>query len=386
MRKHPFLASAAICVVTAAVTLVFCISVFSLRFGGFSGLRAALRIAEGRRVIEQSFVGSVDAEALTEGALDGMVRATGDRWSCYMNAEAYADYLDVTANQYKGVGITVQATEDGRGVRILDVQEDSPAERAGILKDMVLLSINGESLASKTADDARQIIGASDGQELLFVLETKTGTHLSVTLRAETLHVRVVSDELREDGLGYIRIRNFDDGAAQGAIEALERLMAQGAEGIIFDVRGNPGGKLSELIELLDQLLPEGVLFMSKDRHGTGHVIRSQADCVRIPMVVLIDENSYSAAEFFAAALSEYDWAATVGQRTTGKARSQVNILLSDGGAMHLSTESYLTPNGVDLAEQGGLTPDIEVKLTEDGDAQLDAAAQFLLEPANAAA
>ena len=386
MRKHPILVSVCICAVSVAVTLVFCISAFSLLFGGFSGLHEALRVAEGRRVIERNFVGSVDGAALTDGALEGMAEATGDRWSYYMNAEEFDAYLEASANQYTGVGITVQPSEDGRGLLIVDVQEDSPAANAGILKEMVLLSINGESLASHSADDAKRMIAASGGQEMLFVLETKTGSHLSVSLHAETLHVRVVMDEMREDGLGYIRIRNFDSGAASGAIEAVDRLIEQGASGIVFDVRGNPGGKLTELITLLDHLLPEGVLFTSRSRSGAERSLTSGPDCVRIPMAVLIDGNSYSAAEFFAAALSEYDWATTIGQPTTGKARSQINILLSDGGAMHLSTESYLTPNGVDLAEQGGLVPDIEVAPTEEGDAQLDAAARCLLEAVDAAA
>ncbi len=382
MRKHPILAAVCICAISVAVTLVFCVSAFSLIFGGYSGLREAMRIAEGRRVIERNFVGDVDSETLTDYALDGLAAATGDRWSYYMNDEEFEAYLQASANQYTGVGITVQPTEDGRGLLIVDVQEDSPAEKAGIQKNMVLLSINGESLASRATDDAKSMIAAANGQEMLFVLETKTGAHLNATLRAGTFRVRVVRSELREDGLGYIRIRNFDNGAAEGAIEAVDSLVEQGATGIIFDVRGNPGGKLTELIEILDHLLPEGILFTSHDRYGNERSISSGPDCTEIPMVVLIDENTYSAAEFFAAALSEYGWATTVGHQTTGKSRSQINIGLSDGDVIHLSTESYLTPNGVDLAEQGGLPPDIPVDDAGEGDAQLDAAAGLLLDAA----
>lgn len=380
MRKHPIIYTICVCALSVAVTLIFCICAFSLYFGGLAGLRDAMRFTEGMRIIEGRFVGSVDTDSLTDGALAGMAEATGDRWSYYMNAEQYASYLEMSSNQYTGVGITVQASEDGRGLLIVAVQEESPAERAGILKDMILLSIDGESLASRSADDAKRMISAAGGQNMTFVLETKTGDQMTTVLRAETLRVRVVTDELRADGLGYIRIRNFDAGAAEGAIAAVDRLLEQGATGIVFDVRGNPGGKLEELIKLLDYLLPEGALFSSRDKYGKMRTLTSGPECIEIPMAVLIDANSYSAAEFFAAALSEFGWAKTVGEQTTGKARSQINIRMSDGGVMHLSTESYLTPNGVDLAEQGGLTPDIEVRLTEEGDAQLDAAAQCLLE------
>ncbi len=386
MRKHPILYTVVVCALSVAVTLIVCICGFSLLFGGVSGLRDALQIAEGMRVVEKRFVGATDQETLTDGALAGIAEATGDRWSYYMNAEQYAYYLEASANQYTGVGITVQPSEDGRGLLIVSVQEDSPAERAGIQRNMILLSINGNSMASQSADYAKQIISAAGEQELTLVLLTKTGETWSTNVRAETLKVRVVKDELREDGLGYIRIRNFDLGAAEAAIAAVDRMLEQGAKGIIFDVRNNPGGKLTELIALLDYLLPEGRLFTSRDRYGDIRTLTSGPDCIEIPMVVLIDGDSYSAAEFFAAALSEYGWATTVGEQTTGKARSQINIKLSNGGVMHLSTESYLTPNGVDLAEQGGLTPDIEVALTEEGDAQLDAAAQCLLEAALPAA
>lgn len=386
MRKHPILYTVVVCALSVAVTLIVCICGFSLLFGGVSGLRDALQIAEGMRAVEKRFVGATDQETLTDGALAGIAEATGDRWSYYMNAEQYAYYLEASANQYTGVGITVQPSEDGRGLLIVSVQEDSPAERAGIQRNMILLSINGNSMASQSADYAKQIISAAGEQELTLVLLTKTGETWSTNVRAETLKVRVVKDELREDGLGYIRIRNFDLGAAEAAIAAVDRMLEQGAKGIIFDVRNNPGGKLTELITLLDYLLPEGRLFTSRDRYGDIRTLTSGPDCIEIPMVVLIDGDSYSAAEFFAAALSEYGWATTVGEQTTGKARSQINIKLSNGGVIHLSTESYLTPNGVDLAEQGGLTPDIEVALTEEGDAQLDAAAQCLLEAALPAA
>ena len=382
MRKHPILASICICVLSIAVTLVFCISVFSLRFGGYAGLYDALRIVEARRVVENNFVGNVEDEMLTEGALAGLVDATGDRWSYYMNAEQFESYLEESANLYTGVGISVRASDDGRGLYISAVQENSPAERAGILEGMTLLSIDGESLAGKTPDDAKRMIGAANGADMLFVLEDAGGSQTSVTLHAEQFQVRVVSDELREDGLGYIRIRNFDNGAGSGAVEAVERLIAEGATGIIFDVRGNPGGKLTELIEILDHLLPEGLLFSSHDRYGNVRSISSGPECTRIPMAVLIDERSYSAAEFFAAVLSEYDWATTVGHQTTGKSRSQINIGLSDGGVIHLSTESYLTPMGEDLAEQGGLRPEILADKTLEGDAQLEAAVRCLLDAA----
>ena len=136
-------------------------------------------------------------------------------------------------------------------------------------------------------------------------------------------------------------------------------------------MRNNHGGLLSELLKALDHLLPEGDMFVSVNEQGEETVKKSDADCVEIPMTVLVNENSYSAAEFFAAALSEYDLSSLVGTHTTGKARSQVNIVLRDGSAVHISTNSYLTPKRVDLSEKGGLAPDISVSLSKEEEAKL---------------
>ena len=193
-----------------------------------------------------------------------------------------------------------------------------------------------------------------------------------------------------EDGIGYIRIENFKARSGNLAIEAVEKLRADGAKALIFDVRNDPGGNLNELLKILDYLLPEGTLFISQSKGGEQVRQYSKPDCVEMPMAVLINSESYSAAEFFSAALSEYGWATLVGEKTTGKGYAQTTIGLSDGSAIHISIEEYFTPNGVSLAGTG-VTPDIEIPLTDEefellyydllppeDDAQLKAAALLL--------
>ena len=143
-----------------------------------------------------------------------------------------------------------------------------------------------------------------------------------------------------------------------------ELLEEQDASALVFDMRGNPGGQLTELLEMLDYLLPECEMFVSVDREGKEKVYTSDKDCVTVPMAVLIDGDSYSAAEFFAAALWEYELAVTVGQPTSGKGRSQTTLFFSDGSALHISNKRYLTPKRVDLSEEGGLQPDVPAALT----------------------
>jgi carboxyl-terminal processing protease len=168
-----------------------------------------------------------------------------------------------------------------------------------------------------------------------------------------------------EDNVGYVAITNFRQGAASDAIEAIEALLEQGATSLVLDVRSNPGGQVTELVELLDYLLPEGDIFIRADKKGREVVEVSDEECLDMPMAVLVNGDSYSAAEYFAAALREYNWATVVGEATTGKARSQVTIPLWDGGAVHLSKYTYLTPQRQDLYEAGGLVPDVEIELTE---------------------
>ena len=173
-----------------------------------------------------------------------------------------------------------------------------------------------------------------------------------------------------EDNIGLVTIENFDLRCAEESIAAIEALLAQGAESLIFDVRNNPGGYKTEMVELLDYLLPEGVLFRAEDYRGVEEVDESDADCLEIPMAVVVTLNSYSAAEFFAAALSEYEAAVVVGEKTFGKGYFQNTFPLPDGSAVNLSIGKYCTPKGVSLADVG-LAPDVSAPVDEETAARI---------------
>jgi carboxyl-terminal processing protease len=167
------------------------------------------------------------------------------------------------------------------------------------------------------------------------------------------------------DGIGLVTIENFNKRSAEDSIAAIEDLLEQGAWGVIFDLRYNPGGYADELVDLLDYLLPEGELFRRVDFRGDEMVDMSDAACLNIPMVVMVNGDTYSAAEFFAAALSEYGVATVVGMPTTGKGYFQTTYKLSDNSAVTLSVGKYFTPNGISLAEVGGIVPDVVVEVDE---------------------
>lgn len=366
------------CLATAALTLA--VVYFSMldQFGGTEGWKFISKMNTVRMLVEENFVGEVDWDAAADGAASGLVDSLDDRWSYYMTAEEYLSYVDRSENTTTGIGVTVEADGQGRGFHILSVVADGPAARAGIEAGHIITSVAGQDVSAVDISQVGSIIRSQTGEYELGLLD-ENGQAYTVTLSNEVIFANPVSYEMLDGSIGYIRIDDFEKGAAEESIKAIEDLSAQGAVSLIFDVRSNPGGRLSELIELLDYILPEGDIFISVGSDGSEEVYTSDAECVEgLPMAVLINANSYSAAEFFAAALREYEYAAVVGQASTGKARSQMTYVLTDESAVHISTRSYLTPNRVNLAEEGGLVPDIIVDAGMDSDTQLQKAIEYL--------
>jgi len=215
-----------------------------------------------------------------------------------------------------------------------------------------------------TMGDVQNIVRGKPGTQVeLGILREETKLILQVTRKE--IRTVVATSQMVEDGIGLVKIVNFDSRCKDETLAAVEALLQQGAEALIFDVRYNPGGHKDELVKILDYLLPEGPLFRSEHYDGTVSVDESDAKCLQIPMAVLMNGDSYSAAEFFAAALREYDAAVLVGEPTTGKGHYQYTYSLSDGSAVVLSVGKYYTPDGVSLAGVG-LTPDVTVEVDEE--------------------
>ena len=335
-------------------------------------------------VIDRQFVGAADQTHIQDAAAKAMIAALDDRWSYYISAADYAEHRERQNNAYVGIGVTVQKRQDDLGFDVVAVTAGGPAEEAGILAGDILTHADGVALGDKNTTEVRGLImGERNTQVVLTILrETET---LEIPVTRKTIHSKVAEGRMLADTVGYIRIANFHDGAAEETIALIEALTRQGAEKLLFDVRDNPGGYVHELVELLDHLLPEGPLFRSVSHTGREDVDESDAACLQMPMAVLINGNSYSAAELFAAALSEYDWAVTVGEPTVGKGYYQTTIELGDGSAVQLSVGAYTTPNGVNLSEIGGLKPDIpaqpaDTAVTAEEDPQILAAIQALTE------
>ena len=362
------------CVLCVGVTYGLTVQRERGRIGSEENYSQAMKYLEIKNALDEYYVGTVDEEAVSASAFAAMVAGLGDEWSYYMSPSEYSAYKLYSANQYVGLGVQVDKDAETGGLKITGVNSGTPADNAGLEAGDIILAVAGTDITGMTVGDARSFISSNLGESVKLKIRDKDGSESELSVNCELIYTSPVTYRMLSGSIGYVQILNFDSGAADAAVKAIETLLGQGALGFVFDVRTNPGGLLSELTALLDYLLPSGNIFISVDKAGNQTPTESDSVCLDMPMAVLVNADTYSAAEFFAAALQDYNWAEIVGERTTGKSRSQQTIELSDGSAVHLSTARYLTPAGIDLAEQGGLIPDQEVALTATGDAQLNAA------------
>jgi len=319
-------------------------------------------------IIEEKFIGEVDSAAIGDAAANAMVSALGDRWSYYIPAKEYAAYSEQKKNIYVGIGVTIAVREDGQGFDILQVEPGGGAHDAGVLPGDILYTVEGQSAAELGTSGCSELIRGDEGT-FVKVTVLREEEELEFSLERKTIHMAVAQWEMLDGKIGYVKIRNFNSDCAEQTIAAVEELVEQGATGLVFDVRNNPGGYKTELVDLLNYLLPEGPLFRSVSYTGEETVDSSDENCVELPMAVLINGNSYSAAEFFAAALEEYDWAIVAGEPTTGKGYFQNTYMLPDGSAVGLSVGKYTTPKGVSLAETGGLVPQVLTEVDDQTEA-----------------
>lgn len=363
MKKHTISIPTALMLMLLAAVCTFNLTFF-VATDYYGGQLEELNTLESRYgklktvagIVEKYFVADYDESEAIEGALAGYVDGLGDRWSAYYTAEQTASIQEDEANAYVGIGVTYSVAEENL-YQLTGVTAGGPADQAGLLPGDVLVSADGVDVLSLTSsDELAAIVKGQAGTDVTIVVR-RGGEELTFVITRGLVHTYSVTASLLEGGVGYIAIADFDSGVADEVAGHLTELLAQGAKGFVFDVRNNPGGYLSEMHEILDTLLPEGIVITTVDRAGNETPYTSDADCLDMPLAVLTNEYSISAAEFFAAALQEYGVAEIVGQKTSGKGYSQQTFNLSDGSSVHISTTRYYTPKGNSLAETG-VTPD----------------------------
>lgn len=324
-------------------------------------------------VRENYYSEELDEEALMNGILKGYVAGLDDPYSTYMTAEEYSAKMTRESGQTIGIGVTVTKADDGM-IQVVSVQENSPAEEAGVQPEDRIIAVDGASVAELGYDTAVDHVKGDEGTTVSLTID-RGGKELKLRITRKSYEVVTVHSQMLEGQIGYIRISAFRENTVEQYRDALDGLVANGARGLIFDVRNNGGGLLSALSEMLDPLLPEGTIATATYQGGnTETVVTSDAEELNLPMAVLVDGNSASAAELFSASLRDFGKAKLVGTTTYGKGVMQVTRKMEDGGGLTLTVATYQTV----LSEcyQGvGLTPDIEVEASEETDVEaMDAA------------
>jgi carboxyl-terminal processing protease len=346
--------------------------------GAFVEEERALR-AEVIDSIEDNYNRSVDREELEQASLEAMVRSLGDPFSHYFSPSQAKRFDEAMSNEFEGIGVSVE--QERRGLLVLMVFERSPAARAGMRKGDVITGVDGDSIAGEAVQVATSKITGKPGTSVR--LQILSGdTERSVRVERARIEVPAVEADLRrEDGarLGVLRLLKFTPGVHGELRAEVDDLLEQGADGLLLDLRGNPGGLLEEAVLVASQFVEDGVIVRTKGRTRPEKEFRAQGDAIRadVPMVVLVDGGSASASEIVTGALRDYRRATTVGEKTFGKGVFQEVDELSNGGALSLTAGSYSLPKGENLAGTGIRPP---VRAVDDPDTRRDEALPVALD------
>ncbi len=337
--------------------------------------------AQARGLIEDSYFRASSADELDNGSISGMVSAirkkSGDKFSHYFDPKAFERFNQVTSGQFYGIGLAV--SEIKQGLRVSQVYEDTPAERAGIEEGDLIIGVEGKSLAGVSATESSSRIKGPPGTKVEITVEdAKTGKRRDIEVERAAVKIpAVVGRMITKNGekIGYVRLATFSNGVHGEVRAEIERLQKKGAEGIVFDLRGNGGGLLNEAVLVGSIWVEDGPIVSTEGRSRPKQVYEAVGDALDPvpPTVVLTNRDTASASEIVTAALQENDLAKVVGTRTYGKGTFQEVIDLENGGALDLTVGEYLTADGSSTLSVG-VKPDVRVADDDpsDGDAQLD--------------
>ncbi len=318
-----------------------------------------------RQIIERDYIEAPETEKLLTGAIKGMVTALGDPYSYYLTPEEYKEFMISVQGSYAGVGLSVTITENDNRITVLKAFKGSPALEAGILSGDKIIQIDDQDVDGALLDIAVGMMrGEPDTPVKVVVL--RDGEILEFSLVRAVINFPDMEYRMLENKIGYIWLYRFDESSSKNFKDAVADLQSQGMEGLVLDLRTNPGGLLSECMQIADVLLPEGLVLYSEDRQGNREEYASGKDYLGIPLAVIVNEYSASASEVLAGAIQDHEVGTVIGKTTFGKGLVQtLRGPFKEGDVLKLTTSKYFTPKGRDLHKKG-VVPDIEVEVTEE--------------------
>ena len=317
--------------------------------------------------LDKEYYYEQDYEETANAIYKAFMAGIGDDYGYFYNEEEYISLTQESVGTYCGIGATVQQDPETGYIIIVKPFKNGPAFEAGIRTNDYVIEIEGQDVTKMDINGAVAIMKGEEGT-MVNVKILREGKEMSFDIERRVIEIETVEHEMLEDNIGYIAVSSFEGKTAEHFQEAVEELMNQGAKGIVVDLRDNGGGLLTAVVDMLDYLLPEGVLVYTEDKDGKKVYERSDESCVDIEMAVLINGNSASASEVFTGAMQDYDAAVVIGTTSFGKGIVQTVRPLGDGTAIKYTSSAYFTPDGRNIHGKG-IEPDIEVELPEDEDA-----------------
>ena len=342
------------------------------------------KLFEVKDVLHQQYYQDIGDEALLEGAIKGMVDAVGDPYTVFYNQEEYQEFQDDGQGNYVGIGVMVGIKEDK--IVVITPFEGSPAYEAGIRAGDFILKVEGVEYKGSEMDKAVSVIKGEEGKPVTLTI-SQNGIEKEVTIVRASITLVNVQSEMVAGNIGHVTMLQFTNNTAKQVREAMEELKAQGAEGYILDLRGNPGGYLDEAVDTASLFVEKGktVLYTLDKAQQKREYLSKGGDFIGAPLVVLLDEGSASASEVVAGALKDYKAATIVGQKSFGKGIVQMVFNVGNKEGVKVTVSSYYSPNGTNIHGEG-ILPDVEVQLPEgveapltiDNDTQLQKAVEIL--------
>ena len=327
-----------------------------------------LKLSRIKSIIDTYYLNEVDEEKMIEGMYKGLVSSLEDPYSVYYTKDEFAALMESSSGSYCGIGAYVSQDVKTGVITIVKPFEGGPAYEAGVLPGDIIYKVLGEEVTGK---DLSEIVGKMKGEEGttvdIEIIRQGESEPIKLTIERRTVEVPTISYEMLDDKVGYIQIAEFDEVTGPQFRSAIEDLDKQGMKGLVIDLRNNPGGLLDTVCDMLDRMLPEGLIVYTEDKNGTRtEEVKSTADeSFDKPLVVMINGNSASASEVFAGAIQDYGVGTILGTTSFGKGIVQSVIPLSDGSGVKVTVSKYYTPKGRNIHEIG-IEPDVVVELKDE--------------------
>lgn len=351
------------------------------------------KVEEMYELLDENFLYEIDEDALRDGMYQGMMSALGDPYSTYYNEEDLTSFEESTTGKYYGIGVQVSQNMTTGVITMVKPFKGAPGYEAGILPNDILVKVNGEEV---TGVDLTEVVGMIKGEEgttvELTLMREGEPDYIVLDVERRQVETPTVEIEMLENNIGYMLITGFEEVTAKQFLNGIGELSTQGMEGLVIDLRNNPGGRLDVVVNMLDMILPEGILVYTEDKNGNrdNEMYSNKQYVLDVPLAVLVNGESASASEIFAGDIQDFKAGIVVGTQTYGKGIVQSVYMLEDGEtAVKMTVSSYFTHAGRNIHEVG-ITPDIvvelneelrqKVEITKEEDNQLQTAIEALME------